>query len=452
MVRGKSSGLSHRTMAYYGLPHLLHSMVILPLVLFIPSFYADDLGLPLASVGMAIAASRILDVITDPLIGILSDRIKTRWGKRKPWMAVGTPILALSTWMVFVPGDNASVNYLLIWTCLLFLTFTIFDLPYKAWGAELSFDYHERSRIAAWRAAFGSAGHVLFLSLLMVLTFSGLVQNSEQLRMIAILVIIGLPILVIIALAKVPETPSVSHWELGIFTGFKLMFRNRAFLRTLAALLLFGTGLAIQATLHKLILTHVVGEADYFSGMILVETCGSVLALPLWIRLSYRFGKHRALTLAGLWIGFWSLMLPIVGEGDLMLYMLLIVLRGSSLAAIIFLSNSIAADVVDHDIVASGVQRTGLYFSLWGMTVKMAIAFGVLLATVLPSYYGFVPAQETTHNAETLSILMRIYGWLPGFFMLMGFPFLWHFPIDRKQQQILRQQIDQSQINDREVD
>ncbi|MDA1343799.1 MAG: MFS transporter, partial [Proteobacteria bacterium] len=107
-----SPALSHKLMALYGLPHLTHSMVLLPLVLFIPSFYADDLGLPLASVGLAIGASRLLDVFVDPFMGILSDRWLTRWGRRKPWLVVGTPLLILASWMVFVPWQSASVVYL----------------------------------------------------------------------------------------------------------------------------------------------------------------------------------------------------------------------------------------------------------------------------------------------------------------------------------------------------
>lgn len=89
--------LSHKMMALYGMPHLTHSMVLLPLVLFIPSYYADDLALPLVSVGMAITMSRLLDVFTDPIMGILSDRWHTRWGRRKPWLVIGTPFLILST-------------------------------------------------------------------------------------------------------------------------------------------------------------------------------------------------------------------------------------------------------------------------------------------------------------------------------------------------------------------
>lgn len=435
--------LTHKTMAFYGLPHLTHSMVILPLVLFIPSFYADDLALPLASVGMAIAISRLLDVFTDPIMGILSDRWHTRWGRRKPWLVLGTPLLILATWMVFVPSGSVSVYYLLIWTSLLFLAFDIFDLPYKAWGAELSSDYKERSRVAAWREAFGATGHILFLVILMTMGILGYHGNREHLLVIALMICISLPLFVALAVFKVPEKPpeklnGLSH--LG-WSGMKLVFRNQAFIRTLIALVLFGTGLVIQATLHKLILKHIVGRPELFSSMILAETLASLAALPAWIWLSDRIGKHRALTFAGLWVGLWGLALPMVGHGDIMLYATLIVFRGSSLAAIIFLSNSIAADVIDHDTLASGHQRTGFYFSLWGMAIKMAIGLGVFLGTSLPALYGFDPSV-TNHSSATEFALMRIYGWLPCFIMLLGFPFLWNFPITREKQQELRAQIE----------
>ncbi|MEQ1485483.1 MFS transporter [Methyloglobulus sp.] len=435
--------LTHKLMALYGLPHLIHSMVILPLVLFIPSYYADDLGLPLASVGMAIAISRLLDVFTDPIMGILSDRWHTRWGRRKPWLVLGTPSLILSTWMVFVPSGKVSVVYLFIWTSLLFLSFDIFDLPYKAWGAELSTDYKERSRVAAWREAFGASGHIIFLLILMVMGFWGYHGNREQLLVIALIICICLPLFVVLAVAKVPERPPEQlHGQSHLgWTGMKLVFRNNAFIRTLIALVLFGTGLMIQATLHKMVLKHVVGRPELFSSMILAETIVSLLALPLWVWFSDRIGKHRALAFAGLWIGLWGLALPLVGYGDIELYVTLIVFRGSSIAAIIFLSNSIAADVIDHDTVASGHQRTGFYFSLWGMAIKMAIGLGVFLGTSLPAHFGFDPSVAS-HSPVTEFALMRIYGWLPFFIMLLAFPLLWNYPITREKQQELRAQID----------
>ncbi|MGH8591604.1 MAG: MFS transporter, partial [Gammaproteobacteria bacterium] len=82
----------------YALPYLSYAVVALPLALFVPSFYADELGLPLAIVGYAIAASRVLDILLDPLIGALSDHTRTRFGRRKPWIAAGTPFFLLAVW------------------------------------------------------------------------------------------------------------------------------------------------------------------------------------------------------------------------------------------------------------------------------------------------------------------------------------------------------------------
>lgn len=180
--------LATRTLVFYALPNLASSVATLPLALFVPSFYADDLGLPLAAVGAAIAASRILDVVTDPLVGQLSDRTRSRFGRRKPFIAAGAPLLLLAIWQLFVPGERGSVGvaHLAAWTALLFLGFTIVDLPYKAWGAELSTDYSERSRVAAWREGAGFVGQILLLLLLLVLGLQGIEKAPNQLHAIAV--------------------------------------------------------------------------------------------------------------------------------------------------------------------------------------------------------------------------------------------------------------------------
>jgi len=141
--------LGHLKMMTYSLPALMTSVTALPMALFVPAFYASDLGVPLAAVGTAIALSRLLDVVTDPLIGNLSDRLRSPLGRRKPWMVLGVPLFLVALWKIFVPGEAATPSYLLQWSALLYLGFTMIDLPHKAWGAELSSDYDERSRITS---------------------------------------------------------------------------------------------------------------------------------------------------------------------------------------------------------------------------------------------------------------------------------------------------------------
>ena len=194
-------------MMLYALPHLTDAVMTLPMALFIPAFYAGEMGLPLAGVGVMISVSRIFDVLTDPVIGTLSDRWHSRWGRRKPWLAVGTPIIMIATWMLFVPPKDVSLFYLMIWASLLSIGYSLFDLPYKAWGAELSTGYRERSRIAAWREGFGAAGQFLFLAVLAVMGMAGHKGGSGEMRAIALMVILSLPPLVAVMLWRVPEPP-----------------------------------------------------------------------------------------------------------------------------------------------------------------------------------------------------------------------------------------------------
>jgi len=417
----------------YALPSLVTSVAALPMALFVPAFYADELGLPLAAVGAAIAASRLLDVVTDPLIGSLSDRFETRWGRRKPWLILGTPLFLVAVWQVFVPGASASASYLLLWSALLYLGFTMIDLPHKAWGAELSTDYDERSRVTSWREALSTAGQVGLLAFVLVLGVRGMDGSAEQLRGIAWLIVLGLPVLVAVAVLKVPEgrPEGFAHDRRSVLAGLRIVARNPAFGRMIGCVILFVSGIAIQGTLHRLVLADVMGEESGFALMIFVENLATLAAVPLWLWLSMRIGKHRALMAAALWLAVLSLPLALLREGDTELMIALIAVRGSSFASLLFLANSIAADVIDVDTLASGEQRSGLYFAAWGMTIKLSLALGVLLGTTLPAGFGYDPAAAVT-TPDVQARLMVIYGLLPASMMAAGALFLRRFPITRE--------------------
>ncbi|MGB5832172.1 MAG: MFS transporter, partial [Thiohalocapsa sp.] len=425
--------LPRRMLFFYALPSLMTSVAALPMALFVPAFYADELGLPLAAVGVAIAASRLLDVVTDPLIGGLSDRISTRWGRRKPWMLLGTPLFLVSVWHVFVPGESAGTGYLLIWSALLYLGFTMIDLPHKAWGAELSTDYDERSRVTSVREALSTAGQVALLGFLVVLSAKGMDAGAEQLRGMAWLIVIGLPMFVAVTLLRVPEgrPERVEHAHLGLLAGLRILTGNPAFGRMIGCVVLFVSGIAIQGTLHRLVLADVMGDPSVFAWMIFIENLATLAAVPAWLWLSLRIGKHRALIAAALWLAVLSLPLALLREGDTTLLMVMIAVRGSSFASILFLANSIAADVIDVDTLASGRQRSGLYFAAWGMAIKLSLALGVLLGTALPASFGYDPAAATT-PPEVQAHLMLLYGFLPAAMMAGGVLFLRRFPITRE--------------------
>ncbi len=433
------SAPSRGLLLLYAMPSLMTSVAALPMALFIPAFYADELGLPLAAVGGAIAASRLLDVVTDPVIGGLSDRLHGAWGRRKPWMVLGVPLFVLALWQVFVPPAGATVMHLLIWSALLYLGFTMIDLPHKAWGAELSSDYDTRSRITGVREALATLGQVGILALLVILGLRGIDAAGAQLAGLAWLVALGTPLLVLLAVWRVPEAPPerFEHRPRGLIAGLAIVARNPAFGRMIGCVILFVAGIAIQGTLHRLVLKDVIGDESVFALMLLIENVATLALVPAWLWLSLRIGKHRALIAAALWLAFWSIPLVFLGAGDSMLLMVLIAVRGSSFASVLFLSNSMAADVIDVDTLESGEQRSGLFFAIWGMAIKLSLAIGVLLGTLLPAAIGYDPAAETpTQQVQTG--LMLIYSLLPAAMMAGGALFLRRFPIDRRRHDQVR--------------
>lgn len=423
----------------YALPSLMTSVAALPMALFIPAFYADELGLPLAAVGGAVAASRLLDVVTDPMIGVLSDRSRGRWGRRKPWMIAGTPLFLLAVWQVFVPPADATVAHLLLWSALLYLGFTMIDLPHKAWGAELSSDYDQRSRITSVREALATLGQIGILGLLVVLALRGVDAAQAQLEGLAWLILACTPLLVLIAVWRVPEGPPerFEHAPRGFVAGLRIVARNPAFGRMLGCVILFVAGIAIQGTLHRLVLKDVIGDESAFAWMLLIENVATLALVPAWLWLSTRIGKHRALIAAALWLAAWSIPLAWLDTGDTTLLITLIAIRGSSFASVLFLSNSMAADVIDVDTLESGEQRSGLFFAVWGMAIKLSLALGVLLGTLSPAAIGYDPGASAV-SPQVQTGLMIIYGLLPAAMMAAGALFLVRFPIDRSRHDQVR--------------
>ena len=132
-------------------------MAAIPVAAFIPNYYGQDLGLSIAAVGTIWLLTRLFDAVSDPLVGWLSDRTKTRWGRRKIWMVLAVPFLMLAIYKLFMPQAPVTESYLLIWLVALWTGWTMLFIPYYAWAAELSEDYNERTRITGWRAWIGMA-------------------------------------------------------------------------------------------------------------------------------------------------------------------------------------------------------------------------------------------------------------------------------------------------------
>ncbi|OYQ33443.1 MFS transporter [Niveispirillum lacus] len=421
----------------YALPALPLAALVLPVYVFLPSAYAQ-VGLPLAGIGIILLLARLWDGVTDPLVGVLSDRTVTRFGRRKPWIAAGLPLTLISLWYLMVPGDGVGPAYLLCWSFMLFLGWTMMIVPLNAWGAELSGDYHQRTRIAGFREGASIIGTVLALTLPFAIGVGAAGQERDALRVLAICILVMLPLFTVIALVSVPEYKAPAKPPLKFRRGLKVIFANGAFRKLIAAYLINGMANGLPAQLFLFYVQHLLMEGERAGLLLLSYFMSGLITVPLWLWLSGKYGKHVVWRWAMMWNIAWFLTVPFLGPGDFTAFLIVCLMTGMSLGADLILPSAMQADVVDLDTARTGRARTGLYFAFWGLATKLATALAALGLTVA-GLFGFDALTGGTDTGKTA--LLTLYALAPVALKIVAIAILWRWPIDAATQAALRARI-----------
>uniref|UniRef100_UPI003BACCDF9 MFS transporter n=1 Tax=Stappia sp. TaxID=1870903 RepID=UPI003BACCDF9 len=420
--------LPRAALLVYGAPALPLAALTLPLYVILPSFYAGVIGLPLAQVGTILLAVRLADALSDPLAGILCDRIALPPGRRRGWFLLGAVPAALAAWMILTPPADAGPLYLLGWGLALSLGYTATIIPYSAWGAELADDYHERSRVAGVREGMVLLGTLVAVSVPAVADALGAVDQRGALAFLAAGIGISLPLLALLAVLRLPEPPPGAGAMPGLREGLGPLLRNRPFLRLLAAFIVNGFANGLPATLFLFFVARVLERPDLQGPLLFLYFLCGIAGVPLWLAVARKTGKHRAWSIAMLGACTVFVLVPLIGPGDLAAFAAICVLTGLALGADLALPAAIQADVIDVDRLETGTRRSGLYFALWGLATKLALALAVGLAFPLLDLAGF-EAEGT--GEDGLGVLVALYSLLPVALKLVAIALMWRFPLDK---------------------
>jgi GPH family glycoside/pentoside/hexuronide:cation symporter len=421
----------------------------LPLVLYLTPYYAGELGFSLASIGLILMLTRVTDVITDPLIGMLSDRTAVRLGRRGLWIALGLPVMALSMLAVFDPFSAAPDGlYLFVAVGALYLGWTLIGIPLSAWVAEISSDYHERSRITGARTLGGLIGSLLaILAPLVVATLAaggGKVWAPEapgslqpMLRYLAWTIIGMLVLAVPLLLLTVRQAAFVTPGQHRLQGGLRLVAQNRNFMRLLLSSVFAAVGWNSINTLFVFFAQHYLGaDQTQWPVIVLVYIIAQLVGTPVIVRLAPRFEKHRMLAVCCLvQIALFSLVL-VLPPGHWKLYALLNVFTGLLAPVIPILAPSMAADVIDEDQLVSGRQRGALFMALWGMADKFAVAIAAGIALPLVQFLGFDPSVQ--NDPAGLRALHWSFCLVPECFFLASVACIWNYGLTRDKHRGIR--------------
>jgi glycoside/pentoside/hexuronide:cation symporter, GPH family len=479
----QKSNLTRWHFASYAAPAMPLAMTGLIIAVYLPAVYADSegFGLALGFVGFLVMASRIFDGITDPIIGFWSDRLRTRWGRRKPFIILGTPIYMIGVWLLWVPPFefsevsflgmtfNNGYPWLLVTLILFYLGATIKDVPYSAWGAELSSNYNERTLVMSWREVFSVGGSLIGALTPAIIFFWGYDKPSDAVYFLSLFIVILTPIYVINAVWFVPENEVVETRaeRIPLKESIKVAWSNEPY-RKLIIIFLFATiGSAMTNTLSFFFVKHVLLAGDLYGFYLAPYFISQIVAIPLWFALSRRIGKHRATMVAIGWYAVWSCFIPIIAwmdashfasfeaahllaflpdesyasamayfegipTGKFVFFIAVMCLKGSAIGALSALPYAMAADVIDLDTARTGKKQGGAYFSIWTMTRKLAYALGLFVganAAVLIGFNSLADPANTTNTAGTLLGLAILYSMVPALFKFVAMPLLWNYEL-----------------------
>ena len=435
------------TLTAYALPGFILAVPTIPVYVYLPALYGDTFGLGLALTGVVLLFARLFDVVTDPLIGRISDTVNWRTGRRKPLILLGGCLAALALIKIVSPPEFVDWPYLLIWSGILYLGWTLVAIPYAAWGAELRKGYRERLRITSAREGAGILGIMVASALPAVLIMSGRTEQDALIILAWTATIVGVPVAVLLTV-RVPE-PKASPKRLPatLRTYLASLPKNAPFCRLIAAWAINGFANGLPAALFLLYLEYVLGAGEAMRPrFILVYFLAAVLAIPAWLALSHRLGKHRAwCTAMALAIAGFALV-PMIPAGAFSAFFAVCILTGAALGADLALPPAIQADVVDYDAWKFGEARAGFLFALWSMATKFAQALAVGFGLSLVAALGFDPAQVTAPGQVALTV---IYAWLPIVFKTIAIAWVWNFTLTERRLRTVQKKLVRQGVHSR---
>ncbi|MFM0154938.1 MFS transporter [Paraburkholderia sediminicola] len=433
----KSSKLLH-----YAAPAIPLSMLLMPPIMYIPPFYAIEMHLSMTVVGVIFFFARLWDAVIDPLVGSLSDQTRSHWGRRKPWIAFGVIPLLVSAYLLFQPPKTVGPAYLLIVIFFFYLAWTIVQIPYLSWGAEISDDYRERNRVVGFREG-GTMVGILLVTGVPALVFYNQVPTLRQiLGVFFVLTVILLPLTTLIALWRVPDTSGENFEKTSILKAVRILSTNKPFLR-----LIFGTFIIWLAVyIYNAGIFFVLEKSLQFSGnnflrVVFLQFLIGTIATPAIVKLAGKFGKHVVLAGAAVLTAVAFTALSHARPGNTTDVVLFFSVLGLTISPIWVLPTALVADAADLGELLGGGKKEGLYMAIYNLAMKIAIAASVGIALPLLSYLGFNPSQPVTSNGTQALHMVALY--LPTALLLLGALVMVRYPVDAKAHAAIRLDLDE---------
>jgi glycoside/pentoside/hexuronide:cation symporter, GPH family len=441
--------LSTAVKVAYGAPAFAGAAMMVTAGVHATRFYSDVVLAPLGAVALVTAVARAFDAITDPFMGWLSDRTRSSWGRRRPYIAVGTIPAAVCFWLFLTPPASLAETNAAVWFgvvfCLTFLFSTITSIPSQALGAELSLDYHERSSLFGIRSAFAAAGTIVGATMPGVLE-DGFGIRDERWIFSILAAGYGATLVVLngILVWVVRERPAFMRRAPNPFIpGVRRALRNRPFRILLFASIVNAIPAAIPAILIPYYVYYAVRPeqpAAWLAIFLLAYLGAGFLCLPIWMAVARRWGKLPTMVTASTMGISGSVLFFFAGEGDTGYALGVYLYTGIASGAFLFIIPAMGADTIDYDELRTGKRREAQFGAFWAMIPKFVSIPGGSIPIAILSAVGYVPNQAQTE--QVVFTIKFLYSIFPATFYVVALLIVMRYPISERVHRAIRAGID----------
>ncbi len=412
---------------------------------FLLYFLTDVAGVSPAWAGTILLVNKIWDSINDPIVGMLSDRIRTRWGRRRPWFLFGAMPFGVTyflMWLVPPFSEMGRVAYYLVVSLLLDVAFTVVNVPYTALTAEMTRDYDERTSLNNYRFAF-SIGSGLLAAVTHPMIV-GAFPNDPPMGYIVSALIWGVLSTVpfFFAFAGTFERHVEEQAEpLPFWQGLRTAFDNVAF-RYVAGIYLLSW-LVVQTVQAVIIyfLTYWMGQGDLMAPVVLAVQGSAIIWLFIWSAVSRRVGKKGVYYIGMVfWIAVELALFAVQQTWPAWTVIVLGVLAGVGVATAYLVPWSMLPDVVELDELETGRRREGLFYGFFVLLQKLGLALGLFLVGQVLNWTGYITpphgsAEIVTQPASALLAIRIMVGPVPAVILVAGIVLVYLFPITKESHQ-----------------
>ena len=397
----------------YGLFSFPAAISLLIMQIYIPSFIAEMGIFSLTTIGIIFFAARLIDMVSDLLVGYASDKTPPEYGRRRIWILIGTPIFLLLFYQLLaIPTTAWSLFFI---TALWYIAGTCMIVPYYTWGTEIETGYNAHTKYTGTRVIFGLIGTLCALILPTLLMPDAPLDEILNFNLIFITFFFFMAIVLLIFLPDAGRVDAESTNLRDIILIFK---KGSPFNQLIISQLFNGIANALPATLFVFFTTYVLKRPDLAGPLLVFYFLAATISVPIWVKLTNIWPKERCWKIAMVTAAVTFLAVLLVDEKTISLFVVITIITGMMAGADLSIPASMLADIIDDDANKTGYRRPGIYFAVWGTTSKLTFAFAIVIAFSLLGMEIFEPSEENI--LVDTNWLIILYALLPPIFKIVS--------------------------------